>query len=236
MDPKQEVRERVWARLQEAGVARFPGARGRIPNFTGAERAAERLADEPAWRSARVLKSNPDSPQWPVRTRALREDKVVFIATPRLAEDPPFLMLDPARLEVAPRAASSIKGSAHHGIPAGVHEMPHVDLIVCGTVAVGRDGARVGKGGGYSDLEFALGVEHGVIDDDTVIATTVHPLQVLDEALPETPHDFRLDLIVTPDGVERAARAPRPRGIRWEDLDEEKIASIPILSRLRRMV
>ena len=236
MDPKQEVRERVWARMREAGVARFPGARGRIPNFTGAERAAELLAEQPEWRSAMALKSNPDSPQWPVRTRALRDDKVVFIATPKLAEDPPFLMLEPARLEVAARAAASIKGSAHHGIPVGFDEMPHVDLIVCGTVAVGRNGARVGKGGGFSDLEFALGVEHGVIDDDTAIATTVHPLQVLDEELPETAHDFRVDVIVTPEGAERPGRGRRPSGIRWEDLDEDKIAEIPILSRLRRRV
>ncbi|MER3460903.1 MAG: hypothetical protein C4303_07295 [candidate division GAL15 bacterium] len=28
----------------------------------------------------------------------------------------------------------------------------HVDLVVCGSVAVNPVGARVGKGGGYSDL------------------------------------------------------------------------------------
>jgi 5-formyltetrahydrofolate cyclo-ligase len=28
--------------------------------------------------------------------------------------------------------------------------------VVCGSVAVNRQGARVGKGGGFSDLEFAL--------------------------------------------------------------------------------
>src|SRR5690348_6585883 len=37
VDAKQEVRERVWDLLQREGVARFPGARGRIPNFRGAE-------------------------------------------------------------------------------------------------------------------------------------------------------------------------------------------------------
>jgi 5-formyltetrahydrofolate cyclo-ligase len=42
-------------------------------------------------------------------------------------------------------------------------------------VAVNRQGARVGKGGGFSDLEFALLVEAGLVGTDTVVATTVHP-------------------------------------------------------------
>ena len=52
-----------------------------------------------------------------------------------------------------------------------------------------REGARVGKGGGYSDLEFALLAEAGLVGSATM-ATTAHPLQVLDEDLPETDHDF----------------------------------------------
>jgi 5-formyltetrahydrofolate cyclo-ligase len=36
-----------------------------------------------------------------------------------------------------------------------------VDLVVCGSVAVNRDGARVGKGGGFSDPELALLVVAG---------------------------------------------------------------------------
>lgn len=79
--------------------------------------------------------------------------------------------------------------------------------MVCGSVAVNRQGARVGKGGGFSDLEFALLVEAGLIGEDTLLATTVHPLQVLTEALPETPHDFGLDLIVA---ARRSSAAAAP--------------------------
>ncbi|HCO02132.1 MAG TPA: 5-formyltetrahydrofolate cyclo-ligase, partial [Actinobacteria bacterium] len=66
----------------------------------------------------------------------------------------------------------------------------------------------------------------------TVIATTVHPLQLVDESLPETAHDFRVDLIVTPDEVVRASGSKRPPGIIWTDLAEEKIAAIPVLRAL----
>src|SRR5262245_16166629 len=194
---KQAVRELAWTRLQEAGAARFPGARGRIPNFKGAEAAAELLAAQAEWRAARVVKCNPDLPQLPVRARALADGKRLYMAVPRLAAERPFVLLDPAELDVPPRRAASIAGGMRLGRPVAIEEMEHVDLIVCGTVAASREGVRVGKGGGFSDLEFGLLVEAGLVDGRTALATTVHPAQLLDGELPETAHDFRVDLVVT---------------------------------------
>jgi len=232
---KEEVRDSVWRALRRANAARFPGAEGRIPNFTGAEDAARRLASLPEWERAAVLKVNPDLPQLPVRAGALTAGKSVYMAVPRLASDRPFLLLDPDRLESAPRRAASIKGAAAVGVPIAVTDVPHVDLVVCGTVAANRRGVRVGKGGGFSDLEFALLVEAGAIDDDTVVATTVHPIQVLDEELPETSHDFRVDIVVTPEEVVRCRRAHRPRGIIVSHLPADAGTRIPVLAgRARR--
>ncbi|UCH21360.1 MAG: hypothetical protein JSU83_23150 [Deltaproteobacteria bacterium] len=39
----------------------------------------------------------------------------------------------------------------------------------------------MGKGGGYSDLEYALVKEAGLIKNDTPIVTTVHALQVVED-------------------------------------------------------
>lgn len=234
VDAKQAVREDTWARLQRAHVARFPGARGRIPNFVGAEAAAARLATLTEWRTAMVIKANPDSPQLPVRSRALSDGKRLYVAVPRLRSEKPFVLLDPARLRVSPRQAASIAGGSRAGFAVSIARMEHIDLVVCGTVAVNRRGVRVGKGGGFSDLEFALLAQAGLIDGETTIATTVHPLQVVDGTLPETAHDFRVDLIVTPDQVIRARRSHRPTGILWNDLDDEKLAAVPVLKRLAR--
>ena len=225
---KQAVRERVWALLERERAARFPGARGRIPNFAGADEAARRLAAQPEWAAARVVKANPDAPQLPVRARALVDRKVLYMAVPRLAEEKPFV-----RVQGSGRRDASIRAALDRGRPVAVAEMEPVDLVVCGTVAVNRDGARVGKGGGYSDLELALLAEAGLVGDATVIATTVHPLQVLDEELPEREHDFRVDLVVTPDEVVRPPRAPRPPGVIRSHLDEKKLAAIPLLSARR---
>jgi 5-formyltetrahydrofolate cyclo-ligase len=216
------VRERVWALLQSERVTRFPGAKGRIPNFRGAEAAAMRLAQLHEWRAARVLKANPDSPQLPVRRRALADGKSVYMAFPRLAAEKPFLRL---------RTEATIKGAERDALPLTIEELEPVGLVVCGTVAVNRDGVRVGKGGGYSDLELALLTEVGLVGEETAIATTVHPLQILDEDLPETDHDFRVDLIVTPDEVVVTGARKRRVGILWDRLDDDMVDSIPVLAR-----
>lgn len=230
---KRALRERIWDLLQAEVAARFPGAEGRIPNFRGAEGAAERLGGNEDWREARTLKANPDSPQWPVRQRALEDGKRVFMAVPRLADEKPFLLLDPERLEVSPRQASSIKGASRHAVPVEVAELPPVDLVVAGSVAASQDGARLGKGGGFSDLEFAIAAEAGLVGPETVVVTTVHELQVVEPgAIPMTAHDVPLDLIVTPERTIRCrARHRRPTGIRWEELTGEKVRSIPYLRR-----
>jgi 5-formyltetrahydrofolate cyclo-ligase len=232
MDRKQAIRDRIWTLLEEQGAAAFPGARGRIPNFVGASAAADRLATLDEWRRALVIKCNPDAPQRYVRLRALREGKLLYMAVPRLRETRSFWELDPGRLRDL-RAAASIGGAAKMGRAVDPRDLPRVDLVVAGSVAVARNGARLGKGGGYSDLEFALGRALGFIDERTPVATTVHPLQIVRGTLPETDHDFRVDLIVTPERVLRPRRSrPQPRGIIPEHLTNEIRENVPVLRAL----
>ena len=235
---KAALRQEIWTAMRAARVARFPGAAGRIPNFTGAEAAAERLRGLPAWQAARTVKSNPDSAQWPVRQRALEDGKTVYMAVPRLAEPEPFFALDPAHLSEPPRKAASISGATRSARRVTLAELTPVDLVVMGCVAAGEDGARLGKGGGFADLEFALATAAGLIGPDTVCVTTVHELQVCAAgAIPLTGHDVPLDFIVTPDRVIDCRRdGPRPAaGIDWDDLTEEKIAAIPLLTAQQRL-
>lgn len=236
LDAKAALRDEVWRALTDAKVTRFPGAFNRVPNFVGAEAAAERLRELDVWRDARTVKANPDSPQWPVRQRALEDGKTLFMAVPRLAQDKPFFLLDPAHLADAPRKASSIKGASRSARTVDVGELAPVDLVVTGCVAVGDDGARLGKGGGFSDLELAVAAEAGLVDAHTSIVTTVHDLQVRPAGdIPRTAHDFVLDAIVTPTRVLRIRRRGRWRAprVRWDELTDEKIAAIPLLQQLR---
>lgn len=227
---KEAARRVAWDRLDLAGVVIGGSSAGKIPNFAGADRAADLLAGLDAWKRAGAIKAVPDKAQLPVRANALRQGKTVYMAVPKLAAKHPFYRLAPADLTVSPEVAASSRAAATHAQPVDVTDLERIDLIVCGSVAVDRRGARLGKGAGYSDIEVALLAEAGLIGPHTTIVTTVHPLQVSDEDLPEAEHDFRVDLIVTTDEVIRCSRPRRSPGIVWESLSQEKIAAIPVLA------
>jgi 5-formyltetrahydrofolate cyclo-ligase len=230
---KQELRERIWDELEDSGAARFPfPPHGRIPNFAGAEDAAGRLVDLDAWQSADVIKSNPDSPQRPVRRPALEAGKVVYMAVPRLRDEKCFLRLDPDEIEDIDDA-TTISGSSEHGKQVGPEEMEQVDLIVSGSVAVNEQGARVGKGEGYSDIEFAILREFELVGDETTTVTTIHEIQFVEEEIPTTSQDVPIDWVFTPEGTHQTeATSEKPESIAWGVLNREKIEEIPVLSRL----
>jgi hypothetical protein len=103
--------------------------------------------------------------------------------------------------------------------------MPTLDAIVCGSVAVTRDGRR--RGEGYSDLEFAILRESG--HPPVPVATTVHDLQVVD-AVPRDPTDQPLSVIATPTRAIRIKRpGVAPTGIDWTRLSAE----VPLRACLR---
>jgi 5-formyltetrahydrofolate cyclo-ligase len=226
---KQAIRNRIWDLLEREGVVE-PGVHGYIPAFKGADTAADRLARLPAWQRAHVVKAVPDRAQQPVRERALCDGKLLYMAVPKLADDPPFYLIDPARLTVPPAKAADREVVARIATTAGTNQMRPVDLVICGSVAVNRHGTRLGKGEGYSDIEVALLQEAGLISPETVIATTIHQLQVLDGPLPETTHDFSVDLIITPDEVIECAPQRRPAALDWAHLSPAQIAAIPVLA------
>ena len=141
---KDQVRRSVWKAMDREGIARFPGAEGRIPNFAGAKQAAERLATHRLWKRARVIKANPDSPQTHARRLALEQGKTVVMAVPRLRDVHPLRVLDPRKLsKKAIREAATIKGALRHGEVAGPEEIPDIDFVLCGSVAVNLSGARI---------------------------------------------------------------------------------------------
>jgi 5-formyltetrahydrofolate cyclo-ligase len=228
---KQELREEIWALLQDNKVARFPGAVGRIPNFVGAEKCARLLSEMDGWKNAKVLKVNPDSPQRWVRQFALERGITVITPTPRLKGA--FRVLDPSKIPKGHYAeAATLKRGGKWGEDLTLDEMPKVDLVVMGSVAATRDGRRLGKGHGYADLEYALLRELG--NPPMPLATTVHRLQVID-GFPVQAHDTPLSIIATPDEVIEVKRRRRaPRGIDWQRLPREALEEMPVLAELKR--
>jgi 5-formyltetrahydrofolate cyclo-ligase len=233
MTDKQAIRERVWDRLEREGYARFPfPPHGRITNFEGAKEAAERALDLPELADSEAVKANPDAPQLPLRRALLKQGTTVYMAVPRLSEADCFVELDPEALTDLD-AAPTVSHMGEHGRRVGPDEVPELDAIVLGSVAVTTDGARIGKGEGYSDLEYAVLRELGLVDDDTPTITTIHDTQVVDEDIAVGDHDVPLDVICTPTRTIRTDAGEKPEGLFWDDLSEERIAEIPVLDGLR---
>lgn len=187
--------------MEERGIATFPRpVFHRIPNFVGAEKAAQNLRELPEYKMAKVIFCNPDSPQKPVREAALNDDKIVVMATPRLRKG--FLLLDPNTIPQSniPRV-STIRGAFKHGDSVEPSTVK-VDLFVAGSVAVSLDGGRLGKGTGYSDQEYAILENSGGLNPETLVVTTVHDVQVV-EKIPREEWDVSVDVLVTPTRVIR---------------------------------
>ena len=155
------------------------------------------------------------------------------MAVPRLRDQHPFRLLDPAKLdEEQMREAATIKGALRHGEVIDLDQVPELDLVLTGSVAVNLKGARMGKGGGFSDLEYGLLLEAGKIDRRTVVATTVHPIQILRENLLMTGHDIPVNIVATSRAVIEVDGAyKRPAGILWDHLQPPQIHEIPVLER-----
>jgi 5-formyltetrahydrofolate cyclo-ligase len=235
---KDVVRTDVWSALESQAVA-IGSPWSRIPNFEGAERAAERLAELEIWKRAHIVKSNPDAPQIPVRLRALQEGKLLYTPVPELVADFPFVLLDPevlARHGIPFEEVAASEGAVRHGQPVQFQEMRPMDLIVVGCVAVTRNGGRIGKGGGFADLELGIFRELGLVPPTTPILTTVHGLQVVDDRrVLMIAHDSPLDWIITPDEViETRTTYPQPHGVDWESVQADQYRDIPFLVELRQ--
>jgi len=187
--------------MEEKGVATFPKPiLHRIPNFVGAEKAAQNLRNLREYNEAKVVFCNPDSPQKPVRETALKDGKTMVMATPKLRQG--FLLIDPKNIPSNRISqASTIRGAFQYGRPIEPNKTK-IDLFIAGSVATSIDGGRPGKGTGYSDQEHSILKNAGSLTAQTPIVTTVHDIQIVDK-IPKEEWDVPVDIIVTPTQIIR---------------------------------
>ncbi|XP_069105574.1 methenyltetrahydrofolate synthase domain-containing protein-like isoform X2 [Argopecten irradians] len=236
---KQSIRKVVWDYLEQNNMVNFPRpVYNRIPNFKGAANAAEKVPTMSEFKSARVVKVNPDKPQENVRFLTLEANKTLLVPTPRLRTGlfNRIVVPEGANKDML-RICSTTQGVREHSEPIGLDDKIKVDLIIIGSVAVSKEGFRIGKGEGFGDLEYAMMKSMGAIDDSTIVISTVHDCQVLD--IPEslmTPHDVQVNYIVTPMEIIKCdCKRAQPKGIIWSYITPKKMRQVAILKRLRAM-
>lgn len=243
-DPKAwkwKIRKRVWDLMEATNIAQNPRpVHHRIPNFVGAQAAAKNLAGLEMFEIAKCVKVNPDSPQKQVRFLTLSGGKKLLTPQPRLRTGffsiLEFDKFNPAFIN---EACTSV-GVAKYGRPIGLDENLKVDLIIIGSVAVDpKTGARLGKGEGFAELEYGMLRYMGAIDDSTLVVTSVHDQQLVDDIPVEKLliHDVPVDIICTPTQVIFTRTSiPKPEGIYWDKLSPEKLGQIRILRELKRRI
>jgi 5-formyltetrahydrofolate cyclo-ligase len=230
---KQQARQWVWDALQNRELACAPlPPHGRIPNFIGAEAAAQRIFEHLPWATAKAIKVNPDSAQLAVRLAALRRGIRVFVPTPKLAAG--FNLLDPNLIPAANYVEAATLATMNKWARAvALEHLPQLDAIVTGCAAVTLKGKRCGKGAGYSDIEFGILRElgHRVVP----VATTAHDVQVVGD-FPIESNDLPLSLICTPTcSVRVSDPLPAPAGLMWDRLSDEALDAMPVLRDLARL-
>ncbi len=183
--------------MEEKNIARFPlPCFGRIPNFVGSEKAAEKLRELEEWKNAKVVVANPDFAQQKVRQFALLDRKILIMASPKLRSG--YLLIKPDLVKGKEEIAATIKGAFRYG--KKLKSLIKPDLIITGCVAVSyKTFYRLGKGGGYGDEEIRTFKEKF---GEIPVATTVHDVQVVEE-VPIEDGDTKIDIIVTPTKIIR---------------------------------
>lgn len=199
VEDKQKLREEIWSVLENKDLIRTSkSCFGKIPNFKGASKAALRLQNTDEWQNSETVFASPDSALREVREYALRDGKVLVMATPKIKKG--YLLINPQNMNGNEKRASTIEGAFRWG--KTVKNFPRIDLVVEGSLGVDLTGNRLGKGGGFADQEIAHLFSNGAIDGNTPICTILHPLQILDK-IPIEGHDKKINMIVTQDMIVR---------------------------------
>lgn len=234
---KRSIRLDTWQKIKDQKLSplrRF-SVFNKIPNYVGADKAAELLAETEEFQKAKTVKVNIDLAQEPVKVEVIKARKTLFVPPAQKSSNvyAKIKNCNPDEVDLATqKKIIKLQGEEDTFEEIDINGIQQLDMIVVGSCAVSRQGHRIGKGNGYVDLDIGILTYLGVITKDTLIVTTVHDVQVYD-TLPENlfqSYDLPLDLIVTPTEVIRVSkRLPRPKGIEWKLLSSRRLEIVPVL-------
>ncbi|WP_295721846.1 5-formyltetrahydrofolate cyclo-ligase [uncultured Methanobrevibacter sp.] len=197
---KDILRKSVYDAIYNDGFSNRPnGDYGKIPDFKGSVIAAELLRTTFQWKTAQTIFSSPDTAQKPVRYFPLEDGKDLIMASPNLQHG--YLFLKSSKITSFVEASTK-DGAFKFSEDLNIEDYPKVDMVVEGSVAVDKKGNRIGKGKGFGDREIQDLLNRKLIDNNTPIVTTIHPLQLVDSVINDQ-HDKVLNMIVTTDKIIR---------------------------------
>lgn len=138
---KKEIREKIWDYIEKYDIVEFPKpVFNRIPNFKGADKAAEKILEMKEFQNAKVVTVNPDKPQETIRYFTMQKDKDLLVPTPRLRSGLFNKIVPPTTNEEDLRKCSTQQGVKFHREPITLENGVRIDVIFAGSVAVSKKG------------------------------------------------------------------------------------------------
>lgn len=235
---KASIRKDTWSKLKADNVVTGTIYLNRIPYFKGSDEAAQRFAETEEFQKAKSICINADKAQESVQYLTVQAKKTLLIQIPLFIRkglvkciQVPDDLPDDEIQKLTTRTAIG-----EHGKVVALNDERKVDIVVMGSIAVSKQGQRIGKGEGFADIEYAMMQKQGMLTPDTIVVTTVHDSQVFD-TLPEElfkEHDVGVNLIITPTQVIRVSpNPPKSSGLNWSLLSNRRLKIFPILRQLR---
>ena len=197
VDTKESLRNMIWQKMEKNSISRSYSY-GRIPDFHGSNDASQLLRNSLEWKDSSIIFVSPDTAQKTVRENAFYDGKDLIMASPKLLNG--YILLESSCTIGNEVEASTIEGAFKHGHK--VTSIPYIDMVIEGSVAVDKYGGRLGKGGGYGDMEISYLKNNKLIESETPIVTTVHEIQIV-KKVPIESHDEKINMIVTPERILR---------------------------------
>lgn len=236
------VRQKIWSKLHDVAL---PDTRYHldfaefIPDFEGSENATDRIVELDAYRHCKYAFITPDNCLVDLRRRMIEQGIPFVMSTYGIYRG--FVLIEPGMVPPgAEQYAAWLDGMEHFGRPISLQETASrgpFDLMVTGASAVSVDGVRFGKGHGFFDLEWGMFTDVGIADEETPVVALVHDCQFVDDPLQPSETDILVDMIATPTLMHHVEpRGRRPRGVKWELLDEKQINATPPLQELQREI
>jgi 5-formyltetrahydrofolate cyclo-ligase len=194
---KESIRKMIWEKMENRNLS-ISNSYGRIPDFQDSIKASNILRNSLEWKKSNTIFVSPDTAQKTVRKNAFYDGKDLIMASPKLLNG--YILLESSCTIGNEEEASTIEGAFKHGCK--VTSIPNIDMVVEGSVAVDMYGGRLGKGGGYGDMEISYLKKNKIIGVETPVVTTVHEIQII-ERVPMVSHDEKINMIVTPERILR---------------------------------
>uniref|UniRef100_A0A0K2UAL8 Uncharacterized protein n=1 Tax=Lepeophtheirus salmonis TaxID=72036 RepID=A0A0K2UAL8_LEPSM len=210
---KNWTREWIWYFMEnnDSSLYIFPRPiLGKIPNFLYSKDAARLLTRLKEFKDASIIKVDSSMSLMPLRELVLQNKEFLYSNVRNLVRRDFLYCINSIDLKNKRdfAIASTKKGLITYGKPIRIglkSLIRKIDIFVVGSVAVCRNGVRLGTGKGIIDIEWGILYDAGAVDEKTIVVTVVADDQVVgDDVLPswvQNEHDLPVDIIITPTKV-----------------------------------